>query len=629
MDVPIYPNLQHGKLTVSVGYRNEIARFDTPYSVRSMRWARSMRSFSIAYDLLRPSWWQSILDLFERQKGGLSEFRFNDYTPAPLARQFGVGDGVTTVFHLPHDYTSGAVIYGDGAVIAAVYVDADTGRVEFDVAPARDVDLTYDATEAGWRVRFAEDAFKYERLNWGGYAGTVTLEQVADQQDVYPVRQVVCGGELVVGVLAEVGDAVAYSFVCPRDITVVNASWYMPAFDDPGTVRVSLCDNLNGAPSTVLAYGDDIPAGVGWQTMVLGTSAALTRGTRYWMVIAAQSGTWNDTHRCEVQYTLMVPDPIPGEDQDDILWGGYLVQDRQAQNTPNSWLGVIERGAWKSVGMGNVGAPTSISSKPPGYRDHDFRVGDQVVFRATVGVGVVAGTIYWVVTVIDEHHFVISATPGGAPMSVYDGVYEDPNWIRLSGSELAWSLRNVAGHPAFFLNTVPPIVGHCQEPLTQVVYGNRRTRENFPLTTTHDIAIDRVGAVFSTNGAPADSLHYAIIFDSDPATVLRTGILSSPIDTDTEPTYVEAILWSPLVLPTGEGISIDFYSASSIVGAPWMHWGHLDEEAGFTTGWDADWNHVRWAEDLSRAKVSIDAGATWPTSLKGAWTVRCRGTIVP
>ena len=75
MEVPIYPDLQHGTLNVTVGYRTEVAHFDTPYQVRSARWGRSVRGFSIDYDLLQPAWWKSILDLFERQRGGLSELR--------------------------------------------------------------------------------------------------------------------------------------------------------------------------------------------------------------------------------------------------------------------------------------------------------------------------------------------------------------------------------------------------------------------------------------------------------------------------------------------------------------------------------------------------------------------------
>ena len=164
MQVPTYPDFGwHGDLNIEVNYRTDLARFDPGWVQRTARWSRSYRKFTIKYDVMLPAEWQLLLNLFERQKGGLSEFRFDDYvTPSPVGRQFAVGDGTTTVFHLPHDYTSGAVIYADGAAVPTVYVDSESGRVQFATAPARGVELTYDATEAAFRVRFAEDGFRYE-----------------------------------------------------------------------------------------------------------------------------------------------------------------------------------------------------------------------------------------------------------------------------------------------------------------------------------------------------------------------------------------------------------------------------------------------------------------------------------
>jgi len=541
VNVPTYPDLPYGKLTVEVRYRTDVAQFDTPYQVRSARWARSVRTLTIAYELLDEDWWQSILDLFERQQGGLSEFRFDDYvTPSPVGRQFGVGDGKTRVFHLPHDYTSGAVIYADEAPVGAVYVDSETGRVEFETAPARGVDLTYDANEVAFRARFADDAFSYERLHWGAYAATVRLEQVTDQQDIYPIRQVVCGGTITAETLDTIGDAVAFSFVCPCDVTVDDVSYYVPDYLDPGTVRASLYTDAGGAPGLILGYTDDVPGVLGWQSVNLVASVSLVAGTRYWLTVAAHVGTWDATHWCDVQYTSAVPNLIPGEDQDDMLWGGYVVFDRRCQNTPHSWLGVALK----------------------------------------VGTG-------------------------------------------------TWSLREPTSHPAFFLNQVPQIVGHCQGPLSQPVYDLTRTREVFLVETTHDMVIDRVGAVFSTVGAPADSLHYAFVFGSAPGVIQRTGILSAPVDTDGEPIYMEAALWTPLPIPTGETVMITFYSAGSVVGAPWTHWGHEDQWFDYALLWVPNWDSVRWAEDTPEAQVSYDGGATYPTAIRGAWTVRCRGVLTP
>ena len=541
MEVPLYPSLPSGALSVEVLYRTDVAQFDTTYQVRSGRWARSRLRFTMAYEWLLPAEWQSILDIYHRQLGGLREFRFDDYSDtAPRARVFGVGDGTSLVFWLQHDYTSAAVVYVDGAPYADAYVDSQSGRVQFDVAPARGQVLTYDADDAGYRVRFASDVLPYERLHWGGFSQTVEIEQVSDLQDIYPIRQVVCGGAIDSYALDATNDAVAFSFVCPCDVLADDVSYYVFSLLNPGTARVSICDDYNGLPGTVLEYGDSVPAGVGWETVALGGPIALEQGTRYWVTVAAESGTWDATHKCSIQYTSGVPNPIPGEDQDDILWGGYNLFDRRCQNTPHSWLGV-------------------------------------------------------------------STSAAGA----------------------AWTLRDPTAHPAFYINQVPQIVGHCQGPLTEDVYALVHTRENFPIETTHDMIIDRIGGVFSTAGAPADSLEYAIVFASAPGVVLRTGVISTPIDTDGEPTYMEAALWTPLTVPTGDTMWIVFYSTLSLVGAPWTHWGHTDQWIHYAVNWVPNWNSVRWAEDASRAEVSIDGGLTYPTSMMGAWTVRCRGVMVP
>jgi len=545
MEVATYPTLPQAELSVEVLYSTDIAPFDTGYLVRSGRWARSRLRFRLAYDLLHPAQWQSILDLYHQQLGALREFRFDDHTDtAPRARLFGVGDGETLVFWFQHDYTSGAVVKVDGAVYTDAFIDSQSGRVQFDVAPARGQLLTYDADDAGYRVHFAEDRQPYTYQKWGGYNCEVVLEQIQDRQDIYPIRQVVCGGALHAQTLDAIGEAVAYSFVCPCDVSVDDASYYVSTWVDAGSVRVSLCTDEDGAPGTALAFGDQAPIAVGWETVAFTVPAgpvALTQGTRYWLVLAAESGTWDATHTCDVQYTDGVPNPIPGEDQDDILWGGYSILDRRCQNTPHSWLGVATRAA-------------------------------------------------------------------GA----------------------AWTLRDSTAHPAFFLNQAPQIVGHCQGPLQQSVYGDYRTRETFPVETEHDMIIDRVGGVFSTaGGAPADSLHFAIVFDSDPGVVQRTGIISTPVDTDSVPIYMEAALWTPLTIATGDTIHITFYSEASLVGAPWSHWGHTDSWIHYATNWVAAWNSVRWAEDASRAEVSDDAGLTYGVSMMGAWTVRCRGVMVP
>jgi uncharacterized protein (TIGR02217 family) len=545
VEVPLYPSLPTGALSVEVRYRTELAEFDAGYQVRLARWARPRRKFSIAYDILMPAEWQSILDLYHRQQGGLREFRFDDFSDtAPLARTFGLGDGTTTVFWLQHDYTLTPVIRIDGAPYAGVYVDPDTGRVQFDAAPARDAVLTYDAVSAGYRVRFSAEVLAYNRLAWGAFSQTIEMEQVSDQQDIYPIRQVVCGGTIATLTLDEIGDGIAFSFVCPKDLTVTDVSYYVADLLDSGQVRAAICADEDGAPGAELGSTDDFPGAFGWQTVTLAAPVDLVRGGRYWLTVVAHGGTWDGTHWIDVQYTSAVPNPIPGEDQDDILYGAYAIQDGYCLNTPHSWLGVSLRAA------------------------------------------------------------------GGA-----------------------WSTRDPAAHGAFFLNHHLPEAGHCQAPMTQEVYDLTHTREMFTTNTIHDIIIDRIGSVFSTNGAPAEDLHYAIIFGAGGGggggVVQQTGVLCSPIDTAGVPTYMETILWAPLTIPSGTVVQIAFWSTTSVIGAPWTHWGHFDSWSDYSESWEADWDWIRWAGTASRAKISIDGGLTYPTEIMGAWTVRCRGVWKP
>lgn len=549
--IPTYPDLPFANRSEGVLYGTDVARFDTGHQVRSGRWNRSLRDLTLQYDLLQPAWWLAILNLFERQRGGLNYFRFDDYVDTtPRGRQFGVGDGVTTIFHIPHDYTESAVVYADGDAVSAVYVDPETGDVQFATAPARGVDLTYDADNAAFRMRFGDDEFRFRRLHWGGYSGTVRLEQVATLPDVYPIRQVVHGGTLANATLDAVGEAIGYSFVCPVGVTALNVSYYVDAQVEPATppaqtVRVSICANSSGSPGAVLAYGDHTPS-TGWQIVTLDDSLVLTQGTRYWVTVEAYADDWGGDHSIEVKYTSSCPDTMPGEDQDDLLWGGYVLQDRRPNNTPHSWLGVATRAA------------------------------------------------------------------GGS-----------------------WTARNADNHPAFFINTSGTIVGHCQGPLTQGLYGSFRTRESFPLETVQDIVIDRVGGVFSTNGTPADSLWYGIVLNHE--IIFADRALEAPLDTGGVPIYIEMPLDQPLTIspdtpeatPTGLEVHIVFYSPNSLVGAPWTHYGHTDSWSAFASGWEPNWNSVRWAEDESRAKISDDAGATYGTEIMGAWTVRCRGKLKP
>ena len=190
-----------------------------------------------------------------------------------------------------------------------------------------------------------------------------------------------------------------------------------------------------------------------------------------------------------------------------------------------------------------------------------------------------------------------------------------------------WGARDAAGHGAFWLNVAGTVAGHCQDPLLYVIYGALRMRFWLPLGTTHDIVIDRVGGVFSTAGVPADDLDYRIEFLSAPGVTVRSGTLASAVSTGGGQVYIEKYLSTPLTVPTGETLCIDFYSPSALVGAPWTIYGtRWNVGSAFATGWDADWTNIVYGSPTSLAEGSNNAGATWALfSVEGAWAVRCRG----
>ncbi len=527
-----------GNLSIEPRFSTQIIELENGSTRRNALWNRPLLRFKLNYPYLDSDWLEELRNFWLQHRGAYDTFRFDDYTDLnPTGRVFGVGDGQTQRFKLQHDFVSNAVIYADGQEVTSVYVDSLTGTVIFATAPAEGVLLTYDADDAGYRVRFA-DAFPFDRLQEGAYGNLeVVLEQTLDDQEQYPIRQIVFGGVINSFELNAIGDAIAFSFLCPRDIDVTTISFYVGAATNPGTVRAKLCENDNGKPGTMLGYGDGaLPSTIGWHDFYLNVTVSLEAGVRYWFTVEAQSGTWDASHKCSIQYTDQIPSVDPLGLQDSLLWGGYAINDLRCDGTPHSWLGVETKQA---------------------------------------------------------------------------------------GGE--WSAHDRSSHGAFYLNTSPPIVGHCQSPLSQEVWGNYRVRQKIVVETTHDFTIDRIGGVFSTLTAPVDDLHYAIVFGSDPGTIQRSGHLSAPIASAGEPFFVQTRLEQPLDIATGETVYITFYSPASLEGAGWTALGHGDSNYYYADHYEGNWNSVRWDEDESRAQISDDGGASYGTELMGAWTVRCRG----
>ena len=142
-----------------------------------------MLLFEIVYELLLPDEYPQILNFFHRHKGGFESFLFQDFSDAnPTARDFGVGDGTALTFRLPHDKMDACLIYADGTLVeSGVTVGLTTGTVVFTAAPATGVRLTYSATNAKYRVRFASDELATDRFHYNAWGLTVDLVQAREQ----------------------------------------------------------------------------------------------------------------------------------------------------------------------------------------------------------------------------------------------------------------------------------------------------------------------------------------------------------------------------------------------------------------------------------------------------------------
>jgi uncharacterized protein (TIGR02217 family) len=135
---------------------------------RNSRWARSRHRYNAEYGIKSRADMQAVLAFFEERRGRFHSFLWRDAldhssnggdgTPTPLDQAIGTGDGSTTAFQLTKTYGASFDPYlrpitkpVDGTVRVAVgaselmtgwSVDATTGIVTFDVAPADDAAIT-------------------------------------------------------------------------------------------------------------------------------------------------------------------------------------------------------------------------------------------------------------------------------------------------------------------------------------------------------------------------------------------------------------------------------------------------------------------------------------------------------
>lgn len=156
----------------------DIVTLASGFEERNSRWAHSRRRYNAGYGVKSRADMQAVLAFFEERRGRFHSFLWRDGLdcssngPQPL----GTGDGTTTAFQLSKTYgasfdpyvrpitkpVAGTVsVTIDGAPASAFTVDAATGIVTFDTAPADGATLAAEF-EFDVPVRFDVDRLDIE-----------------------------------------------------------------------------------------------------------------------------------------------------------------------------------------------------------------------------------------------------------------------------------------------------------------------------------------------------------------------------------------------------------------------------------------------------------------------------------
>lgn len=142
----------------------DIVKLASGVESRNARWGRSRRRWEVGGAVMRTDQAQELMAFFEARSGRMKGFRFRDpldwkscaysQTVSALDQPLGVGDGVSLSFQLRKRDDAGpervitkpvagsVVVAIDGAVTEAFEVDAASGVVTFETAPAGGATLT-------------------------------------------------------------------------------------------------------------------------------------------------------------------------------------------------------------------------------------------------------------------------------------------------------------------------------------------------------------------------------------------------------------------------------------------------------------------------------------------------------
>jgi uncharacterized protein (TIGR02217 family) len=154
-------------------YSTDIVTAQSGHEQRNSNWAEARARYNVAHGVKTKQQLNALIAFFRARKGRAYGFRFKDWADYEVVNQLiGMGNASETQFQLVKHYTSGSevsvriirkpvagtvVVYSDGIAQAGGYqLDATTGVVTFDSAPAAGVAVTADF-EFDVPVRFDVD----------------------------------------------------------------------------------------------------------------------------------------------------------------------------------------------------------------------------------------------------------------------------------------------------------------------------------------------------------------------------------------------------------------------------------------------------------------------------------------
>lgn len=159
---------------------------------RNAEWANARHSYSANYLNIPRGGTAEVRRMFYVCRGRLNCFRFRDPMDfTALDAQFGVGNGVATVFQLSKPSTADGLTYNRrvalpvGAVVlvngvsAPHSVNVETGEVTFTTPPGIGAVLTWSG-EFDVKVRFDQDDLPFSIDNVNAHNGSINLIEVFD-----------------------------------------------------------------------------------------------------------------------------------------------------------------------------------------------------------------------------------------------------------------------------------------------------------------------------------------------------------------------------------------------------------------------------------------------------------------